>query len=556
MTPDAIGPYRVVRQLGEGGQGVVYLGEARDGTPVAIKVLREGISGDGRFAKEIAAARRVEPFCIAQVLDASLGARPYIVTEFVDGPSLHAAGRHSGSDLQRLAVATATALVAIHRAGVVHRDFKPANVLLGRDGPRVIDFGIARAMDDSVTRTSSIVGTPAYMAPEQFAGAPVGPPSDVFAWASVMVFAATGTPPFGNDSVVGVLRRIQYEEPQLADVPAPLRSIVYACLAKDPRARPTMQDVLFRLIGAQPSPAQHPANQPIGTPPQASFPPQAPFPPPPGQPSSPGSPFPGSPFPGGPLSGGPGSSPFPGGPGGSQFPGGPGQTGPGRQFAASHLSPDDTHAPSRNRYLTALLTGGAAMVVTGSLIAAWAWSPLGRSEEPNTAAIVTGEPSEAETPKPTKTTKRTETAKTPKPTRSSTRPPKDEDKDPTPQNPTPQEPTEQPTKKPTTAKPKTATAAVKGISFRYEGYQRNGCWRHDTNIWATVSTTGTYSYRWLVNGQNQGRQQGTPGKEALLPSIVWKGNGTYRVALEVITPASARKSVTVRICVPEFDDPW
>ncbi|TMR08377.1 serine/threonine-protein kinase, partial [Nonomuraea zeae] len=266
MIPDAIGPYRVVRQIGEGGQGVVYLGAAPDGTQVAIKALREGVPGDGRFAKEIAAARRVEPFCIAQVLDASLGARPYIVTEYVEGPSLLAAGRHAGADLQRLSVATATALVAIHRAGVVHRDFKPANVLLGRDGPRVIDFGIARAMDDAVTRTSSIVGTPAYMAPEQFAGAPVGPPADVFAWASVMVYAAAGIPPFGNDSLVAVLRRIQYDEPRLGEVPEPLRSIVYACLAKDPRARPTMQDVLFRLIGGRsPAPeasaAQVPAAQ-------------------------------------------------------------------------------------------------------------------------------------------------------------------------------------------------------------------------------------------------------------------------------------------------------
>ncbi|MCF6476889.1 serine/threonine protein kinase, partial [Nonomuraea sp. MG754425] len=249
MTPQAIGPYQVIEQLGEGGQGVVYLGAAPDGTRVAIKVLREGVAGDGRFAKEIAAARRVEPFCIAQVLDASLGGRPYIVTEYVEGPSLAQAGLHGGADLQRLAVATATALAAVHRAGVVHRDFKPANVLLGRDGPRVIDFGIARAMDDAVTRTSSIVGTPAYMAPEQFLGVAAGPAVDVFAWGSVMVYAATGTPPFGNDSLPAVLRRIQYEPPRLDGVPEPLRSIVNACLAKDPAARPAMQDVLFRLIG-------------------------------------------------------------------------------------------------------------------------------------------------------------------------------------------------------------------------------------------------------------------------------------------------------------------
>ncbi|MEV4896729.1 serine/threonine-protein kinase, partial [Nonomuraea sp. NPDC055795] len=202
MTPPSVGPYRIVRKLGEGGQGVVYLGVAPDGTPVAVKVLREG-----GFEREIAAARRVEPFCIAQVLDASASGTPYIVTEFVDGPSLAEAGRHGGADLDRLAVATATALAAIHRAGVVHRDFKPGNVLLGRDGPRVIDFGIARA-GTSLTVTSSVVGTPAYMAPEQLAGAGVGPAADVFAWASVIVFAATGTPPFGSDTLPTIINRI------------------------------------------------------------------------------------------------------------------------------------------------------------------------------------------------------------------------------------------------------------------------------------------------------------------------------------------------------------
>ncbi|MFI7131724.1 protein kinase [Nonomuraea sp. NPDC050153] len=251
--PPAVGPYRLFGRLGVGGQGVVYLGQAPDGRRVAVKVLVDGLADDHRFAKEIDAARRVEPFCIAQVLDASLGGRPYIVTEYVEGPSLQQAGRHYGADLQRLAVATATALAAIHRAGVVHRDFKPANVLLGRDGPRVIDFGIARAAGHSLTVTSSIVGTPAYMAPEQLAGAPLGPAVDVFAWASVIVFAATGHPPFGNDSLPAVIRRILHDEPYLGDLPGPLRSIVLACLAKDPAARPAMQDVLLRLIGAPPT---------------------------------------------------------------------------------------------------------------------------------------------------------------------------------------------------------------------------------------------------------------------------------------------------------------
>ncbi|WP_188190511.1 serine/threonine-protein kinase [Nonomuraea sp. SYSU D8015] len=247
--PAAVGGYRIVGRLGAGGQGTVYLGQAPDGRPVAVKVLREGAGFDDRLAREVAAARRVEPVCVAQVLDASLGGRAYIVSEYVDGPSLQEAGRHAGADLQRLAVGTATALAAIHRAGLVHRDFKPANVLLGRDGPRVIDFGVARTADASASVASGIVGTPAYMAPEQLAGAQVGPAADVFAWASVIVFAATGTPPFGDDTLPAIINRILHGEPWLGDLPEPLRPIVHACLAKDPHHRPTMQDVLLRLIG-------------------------------------------------------------------------------------------------------------------------------------------------------------------------------------------------------------------------------------------------------------------------------------------------------------------
>jgi serine/threonine protein kinase len=154
-----------------GGQGVVYLASTPDGTDVAVKLLREELAADPRvrerFVKEIAAARRVHPFCIAQVLDASVeGSRPYVVTEYVDGPSLQQSGPRDGTAaLQRLAVATATALTAIHDAGIVHRDFKPSNVLLGPDGPRVIDFGIARDTEAPLTVTSTIMGTPAYMAP-------------------------------------------------------------------------------------------------------------------------------------------------------------------------------------------------------------------------------------------------------------------------------------------------------------------------------------------------------------------------------------------------------
>ncbi|NUW39357.1 serine/threonine-protein kinase [Nonomuraea rhodomycinica] len=248
--PAAVGPYRLLGRLGAGGQGVVYLASAPDGRPVAVKVLREGQAG-GRFLEEIDAARRVEPFCVAQVLDASPGDRPYIVTEYVEGPSLQQAGRHAGADLQRLAVATATALAAIHQAGIVHRDFKPANVLLGHGGPRVIDFGIARSAEAGAAGAGGIVGTPAYMAPEQLAGAPVGPAADVFAWGSAMGFAATGSPPFGEDTLPAVINRILHNEPQLGELPQPLRAIVLECLAKDPARRPSMEQVLLRLLGGR-----------------------------------------------------------------------------------------------------------------------------------------------------------------------------------------------------------------------------------------------------------------------------------------------------------------
>ncbi|MEU8341368.1 protein kinase [Spirillospora sp. NPDC048832] len=259
LTPDdpvAVGPYPLSGRLGMGGQGIVYLGRDAGGAPVAVKVLRAEMAADARvrerFTKEIEAARRVDPFCIAQVLDASMDdRRPYIVTEYVEGPSLQQAGPRDGAALRRLAVATATALAAIHEAGVVHRDFKPSNVLLGPDGPRVIDFGIARNVESPLTMTSSIIGTPAYMAPEQFAGDPAGPPADVFAWGSVIAYAATGRPPFGADSFPAIMHRVLQGEPDLGDLPEPLRGTVAACLVKDPARRPSMRDVLMRLLGAQ-----------------------------------------------------------------------------------------------------------------------------------------------------------------------------------------------------------------------------------------------------------------------------------------------------------------
>ena len=260
--PRRLGGYRIERRLGEGGQGVVYLGVSETGRKVAIKVVRRPlVSGDASaFIREITAARQVAEFCTAVVLDTALDHDPpYIVSEYVDGPTLQQViaieGVRTGVALQRLAVATITALAAIHRAGVVHRDFKPSNVLLAPDGPRVIDFGIARIVDMTTT-TGTTAGSPPYMAPEHFTGARIGPEADVFAWGATMVFAATGRPPFGDDNLAAVAYRILNAEPDLSALPDLLRDVVRRCLAKDPAQRPTANDVLLRLLHrSDPSPA-------------------------------------------------------------------------------------------------------------------------------------------------------------------------------------------------------------------------------------------------------------------------------------------------------------
>jgi predicted Ser/Thr protein kinase len=258
--PARLGSYSLTARLGEGGQGVVYLGESASGDPVAVKLLRADLAEDDvartRFLRELEAVKRVARFCTAQVLDADVeGDRPYIVSEYVPGPSLYqlvsSESPRSGADLERLAIGTVTALVAIHQAGIVHRDFKPQNVLIGSDGPRVIDFGIARALDAAATVTNSAIGTPAYMAPEQLSGQEITPAADLFSWASTIVYAATGQAPFGQDTVMAVIHRIINEPPDLGSMEEPLRGIVADCLAKDPGARPQTQALLMRLLGEE-----------------------------------------------------------------------------------------------------------------------------------------------------------------------------------------------------------------------------------------------------------------------------------------------------------------
>ncbi len=267
--PLRLGRFELLGRLGEGGQGIVYLGRGTNPGEdrVAVKVLRSSVDATvlERLARELDAIHQVQPFVTAGVIEASAdGDRRFVVSEFINGPSLQervdTRGPLSEGDLQRLAVGTATALTAIHGAGVMHRDFKPANVLLGPDGPRVVDFGIAR-LNDVATITSGLIGTPSYISPEQLAGTRPTSAVDIFAWALTMIFAATGRLAFGADSVPAVLHRIMYQEPDLSGLPPSLRTIVGECLAKDPARRPSARDLLLRLV--DPSAQRTPA-APIG----------------------------------------------------------------------------------------------------------------------------------------------------------------------------------------------------------------------------------------------------------------------------------------------------
>ncbi|NKZ06302.1 serine/threonine-protein kinase [Actinomadura latina] len=251
--PESIGGHRLIERLGEGGQGIVYLAEDETGGRVALKVLHDRGGSRDAFLKEIAAARKVASFCTAEILHAGEDdGLPYVVTEFIDGPSLRELveekGPQAGPTLYRLAIGTATALAAIHRAGIVHRDFKPGNVLVGPDGPRVIDFGVARFLDATVTASSTVIGTPSYMAPEQLAGDPVGPAADVFAWGATIAYAANGRPPYGQDTIPAVMNRIVKGKPDLGGLSGPLRDLVAQALHKDAPKRPHSRDILLRLL--------------------------------------------------------------------------------------------------------------------------------------------------------------------------------------------------------------------------------------------------------------------------------------------------------------------
>ncbi|MET8128035.1 protein kinase [Streptomyces sp. NPDC005065] len=278
--PQRIGAYRLLGRLGAGGMGQVYLARSDRGRTVAIKLVRRELAEQqefrDRFRQEVRAARRVGSAWTAPVLDADTEAAvPWVATGYVAGPSLQAtvsgragapAGPGQGAygplperSVRSLGAGLARALRSIHSADLIHRDLKPSNILLTIDGPRVIDFGIARALDTvtdgGLTRTGSLVGSPGFMAPEQVRGERVTAACDVFCLGSVLAYASTGRLPFSgaDNEVHALLFRIAQEEPDLTGVPVELVGLVRDCLLKDPAARPTTDAILERLVEGEPA---------------------------------------------------------------------------------------------------------------------------------------------------------------------------------------------------------------------------------------------------------------------------------------------------------------
>ncbi|MFE9723101.1 protein kinase [Streptomyces sp. NPDC005794] len=261
-SPRRIGPYAVLARLGAGGMGEVFLGlrdgSGPDGAPVAVKTVRRDVAQDPgfrqRFRREIAVAQSVTGPGLAPVLDGDAETDvPWLATGYVAGPTLSAAVRRSGAlgeeEVRMLGADLARALESVHAAGVVHRDMKPGNVMLAADGPRLIDFGIARGAGATpLTTTSRMIGSPAFMSPEHVAGSGrVVPASDVFCLASLLCFAVTGRDPFGDGPVAAVLYRVKYVEADLDGVPDALRAVLQDCLAADPAARPAPGELAARL---------------------------------------------------------------------------------------------------------------------------------------------------------------------------------------------------------------------------------------------------------------------------------------------------------------------
>ncbi|HET9895204.1 MAG TPA: protein kinase [Streptosporangiaceae bacterium] len=253
-APERLGPYRVIRRLGQGGMGVVYLATDEAGQQVAVKALHPGMAQEEnarrRLAREVETMHRVRSQYVAQVLGADLdGDPPYIVTRYVPGLTLDAVisagGPMTGQALARLAYGLAQALAAVHAAGVVHRDLKPGNVMISDGEPVVIDFGIAQLAETTrLTLTGMFMGTPGYLAPEVIEGKDSGPGSDVHSWGATLAFAATGRPPFGTGTFEAIFYRIMHSLPDLDTLPAPLRPMVLHALSRDPVYRPSSAELV------------------------------------------------------------------------------------------------------------------------------------------------------------------------------------------------------------------------------------------------------------------------------------------------------------------------
>ncbi|MEV0370028.1 serine/threonine-protein kinase [Streptomyces sp. NPDC050636] len=255
--PQSLGSYRLLGRIGAGGMGRVYLARSAGGRTVAVKVVRPDLAQDtafrGRFRQEVEIARAVSGRYTAPVVDADTDAAlPWLATAFVLGPSLTEVVDEHGAlpehSVRALGAGLAAALTEIHSVGLVHRDLKPSNVLLAADGPRVIDFGIARAVDgDRMTQTGVVVGSPGYIPPEQALGQPVGTAGDVFALGAVLAYASTGRTAYADTTPAAVLYQVVHGEPDLTGVPEHLLGLVTACLDRDPGQRPTPAQVLETL---------------------------------------------------------------------------------------------------------------------------------------------------------------------------------------------------------------------------------------------------------------------------------------------------------------------
>jgi len=263
--PQRIGPYVLLGRLGSGGMGRVYLARSPGGRMVAVKVIRANLAEDAgfraRFAREVSAARKVGGLFTAAVVDADVdGPVPWLVTAYVPGTSLSDAVERQGplpeNSVLALAAGLAEGLIAIHAAGVIHRDLKPSNVLLAQDGPRIIDFGISSAAGaTSLTGTGFMIGSPGFMSPEQAEGLTVGPGSDIFSLAGVLIYASRGEGPFGSGDTAALLYRVVHGKPNIDNVPDNLRPLIKRSLSRDPKRRPTATQFLTDLSAAYPAAA-------------------------------------------------------------------------------------------------------------------------------------------------------------------------------------------------------------------------------------------------------------------------------------------------------------